>query len=159
MSQASTNNYTIIEATVAHLDLVAPLFNDYRIFYKQPDDLGTARAYLQARLENEESIIYLAVRETAQGLVGIGFTQLYPLFSSLSLKRIWVLYDLFVAPQARQQGVGEALLTRAKVLAAETDAAEIVLDTAIDNYSAQALYEKVGYKREEAFYTYYLNLK
>jgi ribosomal protein S18 acetylase RimI-like enzyme len=121
--------------------------------------LGTARAYLQARLENEESIIYLAVRETAQGLVGIGFTQLYPLFSSLSLKRIWVLYDLFLAPQSRQQGVGEALLTRAKVLAAETDAAEIVLDTAIDNYSAQALYEKVGYKREEAFYTYYLNLK
>lgn len=158
MSQESTNSYTIIEATLAHLDLVAPLFNDYRIFYKQPADLAAAHAYLQARLENEESLIYVAVREAAGGLVGLGFTQLYPLFSSLSLKRIWVLYDLFVAPHARRQGVGEALLVRAKVLAEETAAAEIVLDTAVDNYAAQALYKKVGYKREEAFYTYYLSL-
>jgi len=94
----------------------------------------------------------------AEALARLGFTQLYPLFSSLSLKRTWVLYDLFVAPEARRQGVAEALLERAKKLGQESGAAEISLDTAIDNLSAQALYEKFGFVRDEEFYTYYLTI-
>lgn len=156
MSQ--TASLKIIRANLDQLDLVAPLFNDYRIFYQMEPDLAAARAYLQARLEREESIIYLAVRETEQEMIGLGFTQLYPLFSSLSLKRIWVLYDLFVAPHARRQGVAEALLERAKKLGQESGAAEIMLDTAADNHPAQALYEKFGFERDEAFYTYYLTI-
>ena len=158
MSPTPSNTPLIIQATLEHLDLVAPLFNDYRIFYKKASDLTAARAYLQARLEQTESVVYLAVRERDQGREALGFTQLYPLFSSLSLKRTWVLYDLFVAPEARRQGVAEALLERAKKLGQESGAAEISLDTAIDNLSAQALYEKFGFVRDEEFYTYYLTI-
>jgi ribosomal protein S18 acetylase RimI-like enzyme len=103
-------------------------------------------------------VVACGLGHDAEALARLGFTQLYPLFSSLSLKRTWVLYDLFVAPEARRQGVAEALLERAKKLGQESGAAEISLDTAIDNLSAQALYEKFGFVRDEEFYTYYLTI-
>ncbi len=156
MNQTHPPPINIIKANLEHLDLVAPLFDAYRVFYKQPPDLAGARAYIRARLENEESIIYLAVAEEGDGLAGLGFTQLYPSFSSISLKRLWILYDLFVATRSRRQGVAKALMERARQLARATGAGEIMLDTAKDNTPAQALYEALGYERDEEFYTYYL---
>lgn len=146
--------FEIVRASVEHLDILAGLFDGYRQFYQQPSDVAEARVFLQARLANEESVILLALGE--QG--GMGFTQLYPTFSSVSMKRLWVLNDLFVASHARRLGVGEALLERARVFAAETGAKGLMLETAVDNLTAQRLYERLGWQRDTEFYVYTLSV-
>ena len=143
----------IVTATLDSLDELAPLFDAYRGFYARPSDLDAARAYLRQRILLGESVVYLA--RTQDG--ALGFTQLYPTFSSLSLKRLWVLSDLFVIPEARGRRVGEALLNAAIGLARATDAAGLVLETAHDNVSGQRLYERVGFTRTDLeFRTYFL---
>ena len=134
----------------------APLFDAYRQFYQQPSDLPLAHAFLAARLERGESVIFVAER----GGRPIGFVQLYPLFSSTAARprRLWLLNDLFVAPEARGGGVGRALLARARRLAEETDAAGLELVTATTNAGAQRLYESVGYRRDDGFLRYELGL-
>lgn len=135
---------------------MAPLFDAYRQFYEQAADLARARQFIQERLANEQSVVFLALMDGDDGPTGMGFVQLYPTFSSISLKPMWILNDLFVTPDARKQGVGRALMDRAKQLALETNALGLTLETAIDNTPAQRLYEQLGYEREEEFYTYYL---
>ncbi|PYE56365.1 GNAT family N-acetyltransferase [Deinococcus yavapaiensis] len=144
----------VLRADPSHLDLLAPLFDGYRQFYGQASDLGGARAFLAERLENKESVIFLALDER----VPLGFTQLYPSFTSVGMRRIWILNDLFVAPLGRRRGVGQALLQRARQHAAETGVARLTLSTAVDNLGAQALYEANGWTRDEGFYTYNLPL-
>ena len=139
-----------------HLDVLAPLFDAYRVFYKQPSDLTAAYDFLKARLSHLESAVFLALSSKGEGL---GFTQLYPSFGSVSLCRLWILYDLYVAPEARQMGVGRALMEQAHQFAAETGAGFVELSTAKDNYQAQALYESLGYIRDTDFYSYELLLK
>lgn len=143
----------IIQASLEHVEVLTPLFDDYRKFYKQPSDLESARRFLSKRLANKESVIFLA--SNAEN--GVGFVQLYPSFSSIALKPLWILNDLYVLPETRRQGVGKALLDRARQHASETGAKGLVLETAIDN-PAQNLYEQMGYKRDHEFYRYYLNL-
>ncbi len=143
---------TVIRAELAHLNMLAELFDGYRQFYKQPSDLAGARQFLSERLSKNESVIFLAL----DGNTGLGFTQLYPSFSSVSMKRLWILNDLFVAPEARKMGVGEALMERARQFAIETGAKGLMLETAVDNFTAQKLYERVGYERETDFYVYTL---
>ncbi|RMF78306.1 MAG: GNAT family N-acetyltransferase [Chloroflexi bacterium] len=148
--------FDLIQATSDHLDTLVPLFDAYRQFYEQTSDVIGARTYLSERLKNQEATVFLALDP---GGVGLGFTLLYPSFSSVSMRRIWVLNDLFVTPDARKQGVGEALLNRARQHAAETDARSLMLQTAIDNIPAQSLYEKLGWVRDEDFYVYTLRVE
>ncbi|MFL5496114.1 MAG: GNAT family N-acetyltransferase [Gemmatimonadales bacterium] len=147
---------SVRQAGLEDLDLVAPLFDAYRQFYRQPHDLPVARAFLHARLTAGDSEVYLA---EAAGAV-LGFVQLYPLFSSTGPRpgRIWLLNDLYVVPSARGRGVGRQLMDRARQLAEETGAQSIELTTARSNTLAQALYESLGYRRDEEFYTYSLGL-
>lgn len=144
----------ILQATIEEAEGVSTLFNLYRIFYQQESDLDGARTYIKERIENKESIIFVA--KDKQNYVG--FMQLYPIFSSISMKRAWVLNDLYVDEKARKQGVAELLLHKAKEYAIETGAKSISLETAPDNDSAQRLYEKNGYKRDTEFYHYELDL-
>ena len=74
------------------------------------------------------------------------------------MKRLWILNDLFVAPQARRSGVGTALLEQARSFALQTHAKGLTLTTAIDNYTAQAAYEAAGWERENEFYAYNLRV-
>src|SRR5690606_3505325 len=113
-----------------------------------------AKSYIRARLENEESIIFTVRNKDNEYL---GFTQLYPTFSSISMKNAWTLNDLYVDANARKHGIGKLLLQKAKELALDTGAAGISLSTAVDNHAAQRLYEKNGYVREVAFYHYELD--
>ena len=145
----------IKRATVAELDDAAPLFDAYRQFYGQRSDVAAARAFLEERLRRDESVIFLAVADEGGG-EALGFTQLYPSFSSVSLKRLWVLNDLFVAPKVRRGGVGRRLLDRAREWAIETGAKGLVLATAVENSKARALYESCGWKRDDDFQHYYL---
>lgn len=144
----------IFHATIEDLEGVSNLFNLYRMFYQQESDLGGAKAYIKERIERKDSVIFVV--KDKQNYVG--FTQLYPTFSSISMKRAWILNDLYVDTKARKQGVGEALLLKAKEYAMETGAKSISLETAPDNYSAQRLYEISGYKRDSQFYHYELDL-
>ncbi len=151
----SKNAIEVVRAALDDLPLLVPLFDGYRQFYKQASDPEAGRRFLAAHLENGTSVIFLAFRATAEGeRHACGFTQLYPSFSSISLKPLWILNDLFVAPDARGLGVGRALLECAREFAAGTGARGLTLKTAVDNYSAQALYESSGWKRDEQFYSY-----
>ena len=144
----------VYQATVEDLEGVSNLFNLYRLFYQKTSDLEGASAYIKERLENKDSVIFVVKNKQEY----VGFTQLYPTFSSISMKRAWILNDLYVEAEARKQGIGEMLLQKVKDYAIETGAKSISLSTAPDNYSAQRLYEKNGYTRDSQFYQYELSL-
>ena len=142
-------------ATVADLDALVALFDAYRTFYGQPSDLYGARTFLAERFERGESVIFLAEDE---GGTALGFTQLYPSFTSAGMQRIYILNDLFVADEARRRGIGTALLDAAVVFASESGAARLALSTAFDNLAAQSVYEAHGWVRDERFYRYNFKL-
>ena len=146
----------IRQATVDDLDSIVPMFDAYRRFYKQPADPGLARAFLMERFQNNQSIIFLAV--DADGSSPLGFTQLYPSFSSGLCKTIFILNDLFVVPEARRRKVGHLLLQAAADFGRRVGAARLTLSTALDNAPAQALYEFSGWRRDTVFCTYTLPL-
>ncbi|UHQ20974.1 GNAT family N-acetyltransferase [Lysobacter sp. KIS68-7] len=135
----------IRRATLDDLDLIAPLFDGYRRYYQQPSDLPRAQAFLRERLERKESTILLAMRDGQAA----GFTQLYPMFSSVRTARLWVLNDLFVAEHARRFGVGHALLDAAAAFAREQGAAGLMLETMRDNAPARALYRAAGWHEDD----------
>ncbi|HKB04632.1 MAG TPA: GNAT family N-acetyltransferase [Gemmataceae bacterium] len=145
----------IRRATSADLDLVAPLFDAYRQFYGCAPDPDRARTFLRERLERGESVVFVAVADGR----GIGFTQLYPTFTSVGAARAWILNDLYVSPDARQKGVGRRLMDAARQMAVETGAAHLELATATDNAVAQALYRSCRYQKDERFDRFQLKLK
>lgn len=142
---------TTRRATIADLDAVAALFDAYRQFYKQVPDLARARKFLQERIERNESIVFVA--EAGAGEI-VGFCQLYPTFCSVRVAHTFVLYDLFVSPEARGTGAGRSLMLAAEVHAAKAGAARMELSTARDNTTAQSLYESLGWVQDQAFLVY-----
>lgn len=134
---------TIIEARIEHLDQIIPLFDAYRVFYKQASDPKAAKDFLHERFLKKESIIYLALIDNK----AVGFTQLYPAFSSVSMQQAYILNDLFVNSDYRRQGIGEALLNKAKAMCVNNNYKGLMLETAADN-PAQHLYERLGWERE-----------
>jgi len=150
----TTPGFEVRRATVADLDVLVPLFDAYRLFYSQPSDPARARHFLRERLEHNQSVIFLLFEDE----VAVGFTQLYPSFSSGSMARIFILNDLFVAPEARRRGAGSALLYAAAEYGRRTGALRLVLSTEVTNTSAQSLYEKLGWKRDTVFCAYQLAL-
>jgi ribosomal protein S18 acetylase RimI-like enzyme len=149
-------SFQVHRAFAADLRTVAELFDAYRQFYGQPADYRLAEEFLRDRLANNESVIFLASDSTSK--TGLGFVQLYPSFSSVAARGIWILNDLFVASAARQQGVGRALLDAGQEHARGTGAKRLVLSTAITNHAARALYESYGFQQEDKFLGYKLEL-
>ncbi len=145
---------TVRQAILADLEDLTALFDRYRQFYGKAGDLEGARRFLLERFEHGQSILLIA---HANGEPA-GFTQLYPSFSSLSMARIFVLNDLFVAATARRQGTASQLLSAATALARQLGAVALTLSTALDNHAAQALYEGSGWQRDTDFFTYDLRL-
>ena len=146
---------TIIKANIKHLDEVTRLFNLYRIFYKQPDDLERAHQFIKVRMEMKESIIF--VSNNADGTLS-GFVQLYPSFCSVSTIPMLILYDLFVDPDTRTKGIGRALMNKARQYAKENGFKRLELSTAKDNFIGQSLYESLGYEVDDEFLHYSLEI-
>lgn len=142
---------TISEASSAQLDILTPLFDGYMVFYKQPSNPDKHRAYLQERLLNQEAHIFIATDSQGSGM---GFTLLYPSFSSVSQARIYVLNDLYVHPDYRRQGVASALMDAASTYCTSQGGIRLHLETASNNLSAQALYEKEGWIKETNCFYY-----
>ncbi len=145
----------IERATIDDVTEIAKLFDAYRVYYMQQDDLMLASEFLTERINNSESVIFYA-KDVAGNYVG--FTQLYPSFCSVAAQRTWILYDLFVAEEVRGNGVGTNLLNKAKEFAEQTSAKEIVLETARSNVTAQKLYESLGYEKDMEFFSYTLEI-
>jgi ribosomal protein S18 acetylase RimI-like enzyme len=134
------------------VELIVPLFDGYRQFYGQPSDPARARAFIGERLSRGESVIFLAMEDGEP----LGFTQLYPVFSSTHCRPLWILNDLYVAPEARRRGVARMLMDQARDHAVETGACGIQLETAHTNSSAQRLYESLGYQMDKNYRVYEL---
>jgi ribosomal protein S18 acetylase RimI-like enzyme len=141
----------IKRAGLEDLDSVADLFDLYRQFYEQASDLEGAKAFLLERQTQNESVIFLATDKAES----MGFAQAYPAFSSVSMRRTWILNDLYVRKAHRGKGIGEALLQHVLNFAKETGTKGVLLETGENNVAAQRLYEKVGFEREaNRFYFY-----
>lgn len=145
-----------LRADASHLDLIAPLFDAYRVFYRQPPNLAQSRAFIAERIARDESVIFLAQDDTGEAL---GFVQLFPTFSSIDAHRTWLLGDLFTTANARGRGVGTLLMNTARSFAVLSGGKGMVLETATDNFNAQRLYESLGYVRDSGYYTYCLDLQ
>ena len=146
----------IIKVSPAEVSQIAPLFDQYRVFYGQVSDLDLAHSFIEQRMANNQSVIFLALDERG---APVGFTQLYPTFSSVSAQSSWILNDLYVNSDQRGKGLGKALLNAAKEFAIATGAKGIALETAQDNLAAQKLYESLGYQRDTEYFSYFLSLK
>lgn len=141
-------------ATIEDLDGIAKLFNSYRMFYKKESNIEEATKYIKERIEKEESVIFVVTNKSEY----VGFIQLYPTFSSISMNKSWILNDMFVEENARKLGVGQILLNQVKKFAEESNVKSISLETAPNNYKAQRLYEKNGFEKDMQFLHYSLNL-
>ena len=140
---------TIRPANALDIDMLVPLVEKYRAFYKQEPSPRT-RTYLIERIESGEALVFLANLDSHM----IGFTLIYPTFSTVSLSPIWLLNDLFVEFNYRGQGIASALMARAEAEAQQAGATRVWLRTAHDNTTAQALYEGRGYVQDEVFRRY-----
>ena len=145
----------IKKANIADIDTLVPLFDQYRVFYKQPSNLEGARQFLKERMTKKETVIFLALEENNQG---IGFTQLFPIFSSVSMQRTYILNDLYVTEQGRGKGIGEAILNTAKQFAIQEGSKGLTLETDIDN-PAQKLYERLGWIKDSEVFHYTWKVK
>ena len=151
--QAETGTVEIRRANAADLEAASRLFCGYLRFYGKDTPPAASRAFLAERLAQQDSVFLLA----EAGGEAIGFTQLYPAFASLSLAPSWILNDLYVDPSARGHGVGEELMHAARDVALSNGAAELMLQTARTNATAQRLYEKLGWQRDDEFLVYTLD--
>ena len=145
----------ITQATLEHLDLLTPLFVKYREFYGALPFPDSSRAFLEKRLRRKESVIYLALADDDDKRL-LGLCQLYPSFSSLSLKRVWILNDIYVAEDARRQLVADNLMRTAKKMAKDTHAVRLRVSTSSDNDVAQKTYESIGFREDTEFKNYVL---
>lgn len=115
------------------------LFEAYRAFYNQvPSE--AARRFLHERIASGESTAFVM----KDGGMSIGFAQLYPVFSSLQCKKAYILNDLYVTAAYRNKGLGAQLITAVFDYAKQQGACYVTLETADTNFSAKALYKKVG---------------
>ena len=144
----------IIRANKNHIKDVSVLFDLYRQFYKYQKDLNNSKNYLHKRIVNNESIIFIGTENEKI----IAFVQLYETFDSLNLSKKLVLYDLYVLEKYRKLGIGRKLMNKSKDFAKNNNFPRIELSTSIDNYSAQKLYESLGYIRDNEYYNYGLEV-
>ncbi len=142
----------IKRAILSDVNELSILFDNYRVFYEKESDIAGAKEFLQQRIENNESVIFLCV--TDENVIA-GFVQLYPLFSSTRMKKSWLLNDLFVQPEFRGQGISVALIEEAKNLCLQTSACGLSLETANTNIIGNQLYPKIGFILDEDHNYYY----
>ena len=148
----------IRKATIYDLDQLTNLFNQYLVFYKKPSNFEKHKSFLKERIENNEAIIFIAFDDEIKEKA-IGFTLIYPTFSSILLSKILILNDLYVDVTIRNNKIGEKLILKTVELAKELDVKLVRLRTAKNNAIAQGLYQKMGFVRDDLVYTFDLAVK
>jgi GNAT superfamily N-acetyltransferase len=143
--------YTLIQANLNHLDDLAVLFDAYRVFYKKETDLDAAKKFLRERLANDQSVIFMVYNDSR----AVGFTQLYPVFSSVNMAAVWLLNDLFVDPVYRGKKIGKQLLEAAQNHCTASGAKGVSLETEQTNVVGNKLYPIMGFERDSEHNFYY----
>ena len=136
--------YTLIQANLNHLDDLAVLFDAYRVFYKKETDLDAAKKFLRERLANDQSVIFMVYNDSR----AVGFTQLYPVFSSVNMAAVWLLNDLFVDPVYRGKKIGKQLLEAAQNHCTASGAKGVSLETEQTNVVGNKLYPIMGFEKD-----------
>jgi len=144
----------IIKADKKHIKEVSILFDHYRQFYKYKKNLNKSQSFINERIINNESTIFISLYDKKI----VGFVQLYETFDSLNLNKKLVLYDLYVLEKYRKLGIGRKLMNKSRDFAINNNFKRIELSTSIDNYSAQKLYESLDYIRDKEYYDYGLEV-
>ena len=142
---------TIRKSTITDLDEVTKIFDKYRQSYGETSNLIASRQFIKERLSNNESIIFIAEENNNT----VGFTQLYPIFSSVSLSRVFILNDLYVNETYRRRGIGKDLLLKAEEFASYNNASRVTLNVLRKNKIGQSLYNSSGWDRDEQFYMFH----
>ena len=128
-------------------DLLA-LMRGYCDFYgvdpTDDDLLALSRALLASP---ECHGVQLIARD--DGGEAVGFATVYWTWSTTRAREIGVMNDIFVAEQARGTGLAEALIAECAELCRQRGAVVLSWQTAKDNHRAQAVYDRVGARREE----------
>ena len=143
--------YTLIQANLNHLDDLAVLFDAYRVFYKKETDLDAAKKFLRERLANDQSVIFMVYNDSR----AVGFTQLYPVFSSVNMAAVWLLNDLFVDPVYRGKKIGKQLLEAAQNHCRATQAKRVSIETKQTNVEGNKLYPIIGFEKDPEHNFYY----
>jgi GNAT superfamily N-acetyltransferase len=132
----------------ADLDELLPLMRAYCDFYEvaptDEDLLAMSRALIA---DPEREGVQLIARDS--GGNAVGFATVFWSWSTLGATRIGVMNDLFVTPAARGSGIAPALIDACLERAREHGAGSLTWQTARGNARAQALYERVGARRDE----------
>ena len=147
---------TYRKATSNDVEHLSELFNAYRMFYQKASAIQSAKTFLEDRISNKDSEIFVA-QNTTNKLVG--FVQLYPLFSSTRMKKFWLLNDLFVHPEFRGNGISIGLIQKAKDLVLESKACGMYLETEKSNLIGNALYPKTGFELNTSVNFYEWNVQ
>ncbi|MCG8618038.1 MAG: GNAT family N-acetyltransferase [Desulfobacterales bacterium] len=137
----------ILKNTPAYLDRLVPVIEEYRVFCGAQADAEGTRAFFESRLADDGAITFIALDEETDAVMG--FVNLYPSYSTLAHKRLWILNDLGVSGNYRGYGVATALIRKVQDFAAETGAVRVELKTRADNANARALYRAVGFKEDD----------
>src|SRR5690554_8219609 len=101
--------YNVKKVGLKDLDTTAELFNLYRVFYRQADDYEKCKKFIEERLNNDQSHIFVVY----VGDKAVGFVQLYKLYHYIKLAKQWLLSDLFVHSDNRGKGLSLAFIARA----------------------------------------------
>ncbi|SUC05198.1 acyl-CoA N-acyltransferase [Pasteurella canis] len=141
----------IFKAEQWNLDILLPLFEQYRLSHGMLENPDRTLAFLTNRIRFSESIFFIAVNENQHAL---GFIQLYPRLSSLQLQRYWQLTDIFVSPNSNYAEVYAALIAKAKEFVRYTQSTRLVEQ----GQQQQALLEAEGFKINPKKSLFELNL-
>lgn len=146
--------FVVERARAEDVGRIAPLFDAYRQFYGSKPDLAGAHDFLAARLARDESVVLFA-RTLAAGPSEsadvVGFVQLYPSFSSVSMGPIIVLNDLFVLPSWRRSSVARSLIDATVRHGERVAAIRIHLSTQTTNEPALRLYHSLDFSPDLEF--------
>ena len=140
-----------LRSTLADLDLIARLFDDYRVFFKAESDPKGSYEFLKRHLQKRTSLLFHVEKAGRP----IAFAQVYPIYSSVDMCPVWLLNDFFIDQDFRKQGVGDYLLRSVHEEACKSEVPRILLETTRENVAAQKLYQKIGYKFVENHFFHY----
>ncbi len=145
------------QATLEDLDPLTELFEQYRQFYGKISDFDAAKNFLKERIKNQQSTIFISIDENQKPT---GFVQLFPIFSSTRLKKMWLLNDLFVHPDHRGQGISKQLIQKAQAFVRDNDGCGLILETSKQNQIGNSLYPKThfGLDTENNYYVWNIEI-
>ncbi|MCG7532577.1 GNAT family N-acetyltransferase [Psychrobium sp. MM17-31] len=134
---------TLVLAELRHIDAVVPVMEEYRAFCGFESKGSETEQFLEQIIANQQSKLFLAIDEQTQQVMG--FVNLYPSYSTLALKPIWILNDLAVSSHFRGRGLAKELIYGALEFAKSSGAIRVELKTEVTNARAQALYRSLDF--------------